>query len=175
MRAEEFLIEYTRGVYGKGGITPTRGKAYRTRSKIAYEIRKSIMNAETAKEKLDILMNLKKGQTTNYPVFKIDGKNFRVKKWDKETGTITVTDPKNIYLINDNDMEFVGPERSISNTSKQWVFQASDMKVKKKEIVRKPKPEKVEPEKTDDEPRKMGTGDDPFSRMQAKFLAMRPR
>lgn len=137
MKAKEFLSELTVGKYATGGTTPTKDpfatSAFRKNSKIAYDIVKSVNNAPTSKDKIEILANLDAGKTTNKIV--IVGpkdKRYAFQSYDKAAGTLTVSLATTLYTVDVNSLEFLGKERIMSNTSKKWLFKTDNLEVQGK-------------------------------------------
>lgn len=104
--------------------------AAKQNARIAYEIVVAVGNADTAKEKFEILNNLKAGQTTNKIVL-VDpnGKKYSVVSYDQSTGAIQLlswTGSRPVSTKVDN-LKFKGKERSISSTKKNWIFSFDEM------------------------------------------------
>jgi hypothetical protein len=124
MKITDLLVEMQMGRYASGGTTPTGGPIAKKNAAIAYNVVKSIGNAPTAREKIDIITSLKAGTTTNKIVINDQhGKHYSFKGYDKSTGDISLANMQGIPCkTNVEDLEFVGKERSISSTIKKWIF-----------------------------------------------------
>jgi hypothetical protein len=142
MRAIEIISELTVGRIATGGITPQVPKSiYNQNAKLAYNIVKDVMTAPTAKEKFEILFNLKAGNTTNIiRLLGPNGKKYSPASYDKETGIIKLVGAAGdrSYSTSVDNLEFKGKERTISSTKKYWNFSFNDMKQDKKPEVSEP-------------------------------------
>jgi hypothetical protein len=133
MRAEEFISELTVGKYATGGTVPTKDPisraAFRKNSKIAYDIVKSVNDAPTSKDKIEILSNLTAGKTTNKIVIVgPNDKRYAFQSYNKEDGKLTVSLSTTLYTVDVDSLEFLGKERIMSGTTKKWLFKTDDLK-----------------------------------------------
>ena len=127
MKAHEFITEMQIGKYTSGGITPSSTPITRKNSKIAYDTVKAIANAPTAKDKIDIITNLKVGRTSNkISVTDQNGNKYGFREYNEQSGDIELVDRQGKpYKTNVDYLEFVGKERSMSTSIKKWVFKSS--------------------------------------------------
>ena len=133
MRAEEFLPELTVGSYMKGGTSPSRSSIQNKNAKIAYDIVKSINNADTAKEKIEIITNLSVGKTSNkIVVVGPNDKKYAFQSYDSSTGKLTVSMSTTLYTVDVDSLEFLGKERSPSTTIKKWLFKTNNLEIQGK-------------------------------------------
>ena len=133
MRAGEFLSELTVGSYMKGGTAPSRSHIQNKNAKIAYDIVKSINNAGTAKEKIEIITNLSVGKTSNkIVVVGPNDKKYAFQSYDSNTGKLTVSMSTTLYTVDVDSLEFLGKERSPSTTIKKWVFKTNNLEIQGK-------------------------------------------
>ena len=137
MKAKEFLSELTVGKYATGGTTPSKDpvatSAFRKNSKIAYDIVKSVSNAPTSKDKIEILANLDAGRTANkIVVIGPSDKRYAFQSYDSSTGKLTVSISNTLYTVDVDSLEFLGKERIMSGSLKKWLFKTDNLEVQGK-------------------------------------------
>jgi hypothetical protein len=152
MRVREIISELTVGRYASGGVVPTKDPrslgSIRKKSKLAYDIVKSVNNAPTSRDKIDILANLDAGKTSNSIVIVGPGdKRYAFQSYDKEAGTLTVSLSTTLYTVDVDSLEFLGKERTMSSTKKKWLFKTDNLDLQgkmepKADAVKKGRPSK---------------------------------
>lgn len=152
MKASEFINEMRVGSYMSGGVTPARSSIEKRNASAAYDLVKSIGNAPTPKDKIEIISNLKSGEgnTSNKIVIKDShGKPYKFTSYDKNTGNIELISMKGMPCrTNVSSLTYVGKERSASTTLKKWIFSTDDIEAsdaeKPKAPVKTGRPKKVQ-------------------------------
>ena len=142
MKAKEFISELTVGRIATGGITPSVPSAvYKQNARIAYNIVKDVMTAPTAKEKFEILFNLKAGNTSNkIRLFGPNGKKYSPDSYDPSTGIIKLVglSGNRSFSTSVDNLEFKGKERTLSSSTKYWNFSFNDIQQDEKPEVSEP-------------------------------------
>ena len=151
MKAKEFISELTVGRIATGGITPQVPKSiYKQNARLAYNIVKDVMTAPTAKEKFEILFNLKAGNTSN--VIRLlgpNGKKYSPASYDEATGVIKLigASGNRSFSTSVDSLEFKGKERTISSSTKYWNFSFNDIQQDEKPEVSEPTTKRGRPRK----------------------------
>lgn len=128
MRAKDFISELNVGSYMKGGTTPSKSHIQNKNAKIAYDVVKSISNADTAKEKIEIITNLSAGKTSNKIVVVGPADEvYTFRSYDKDSGQLSLSFSNRLFTADVNSLEFLRKERSPSTTIKKWIFKVTDV------------------------------------------------
>jgi hypothetical protein len=132
MKASEFITEMQIGRYASGGTVPTKDPLSRSsikkNSKLAYDIVKSVNNAPTSRDKIEILSSLTAGKTTNkIVIIGPNDKRYAFQSYDKGSGKLTVSLSTTLFNVDVDSLEFLGKERIISNTTKKWLFKTDHL------------------------------------------------
>lgn len=147
MRAQEFITEASIGKYASGGIVPSSTPITRKNAKLAYDVVKSINQAPTAKDKIEVITSLKAGGSTNkISIINQHGEPYGFREYNKSTGDIELVNRQGkAFRTNVDSLEFVGKERSVSTSIKKWVFKTDNIQISD-----------TEPQKSIQEPKKKG-------------------